>query len=741
MLQARINLTTLRVAALITIAAFAFAVFAPATPAHAASFNVPCDADPNVAGAALRATMDIVNTNGVDDTVSLAAGCTYRMPDQPLPADPDYLNIAYDAGTQTTIEGNGATVTIQAGVDAPSVEVWGNANGVINNLIITGGHTSFCGGGLFSDFGSTMVVNNSTITNSTADNGGGVCARGVSATLTNVTISGNSAAQGGGVFVEGNTTVTINSSVIAGNTVSNGGGGIFVNGGSPSSGILHLNNSTVSSNGAAFDGGGLKNGGTSFITASTLSGNTSSDGAGLFNGSQLTVTNGTVSGNTASGSGGGLYSDASSTFYNVTFSGNSASSGGGGIYRNSGGFTMVNSIIANSGGGSDCAGTAPTFGYTLVEDGSCGVTSGSGGNLTGDPNLGPLADNGGGTLTHALLTGSIAINAGDNSNVPGGVTTDQTGAARIQDTTVDMGAVEGSGAVGVLVTISPAATNVTEGGTAALTVTRAGSTTGNLDITFTTGGSAPGGDYSATSPVTILDGSATATLNVSTNDNDVDQNSRTVVITLTDGAAYNLGANIVSTVTISDDDTAGVTVTPTSGLTTTEAGGTANFTVVLNSEPTADVTIAVSSSDTSEGTVAPASLTFTPANWDTAQMVTVTGVNDDVDDGDVAYTIFTAAATSSDSFYNGLNPADVSVTNTDNDTAGVTVTPTSGLVTTEAGGTDSFTVVLELRANRRCDDCRVEQRHERKHCVGGVSYLHLGQLEHRANGDRDRRSG
>jgi len=74
--------------------------------------------------------------------------------------------------------------------------------------------------------------------------------------------------------------------------------------------------------------------------------------------------------------------------------------------------------------------------------------------------------------------------------------------------------------------------------------------------------------------------------------------------------------------------------------------------------------------------------------------VTITGVNDDVVDSNIAYTILTAAATSADLNYNGQNAADVSVTNNDNDGAGITVTPTSGLNTTEAGGTATFTVVL-----------------------------------------------
>ena len=122
--------------------------------------------------------------------------------------------------------------------------------------------------------------------------------------------------------------------------------------------------------------------------------------------------------------------------------------------------------------------------------------------------------------------------------------------------------------------------------------------------------------------------------------------------------------------TNTDNDAAGITVTPTTGLTTTEAGGTATFTVVLTTQPTADVTIGLSSSDTTEGTVAPASLTFTTANWNVAQTVTVTGVDDAVDDGNVAYTIVTAPATSSDPTYSGVNAADVTVTNTDNDAAG-----------------------------------------------------------------------
>src|ERR1022692_1915274 len=138
----------------------------------------------------------------------------------------------------------------------------------------------------------------------------------------------------------------------------------------------------------------------------------------------------------------------------------------------------------------------------------------------------------------------------------------------------------------------------------------------------------------------------------------------------------------------------GVTVTPTNGLNTTESGGTATFTVVLNVPPTNDVTIALASSNTSEGTVAPASLTFTADTWNMPQTGTVTGQNDSVADGPISYSILLSPAVSDDLRYNGTDPSDVAVVNADNDQAGIMVNPTSGLVTTEGGGTATFSIRL-----------------------------------------------
>jgi hypothetical protein len=116
-------------------------------------------------------------------------------------------------------------------------------------------------------------------------------------------------------------------------------------------------------------------------------------------------------------------------------------------------------------------------------------------------------------------------------------------------------------------------------------------------------------------------------------------------------------------------DGEGVYVNPTSGLNTSEVGGTATFNISLNTSPSADVSISLSSSDLTEGTVLPASVIFTNAsgNWSTPQTVTVKGVDDYVMDGNITYTIITTLTSTGN--YSGINPADISVNNSDDDGA------------------------------------------------------------------------
>jgi hypothetical protein len=141
-----------------------------------------------------------------------------------------------------------------------------------------------------------------------------------------------------------------------------------------------------------------------------------------------------------------------------------------------------------------------------------------------------------------------------------------------------------------------------------------------------------------------------------------------------------------------DDDVAGIDVSAASG-NTSEAGGTATFTVVLNSKPTASVSIPVASNNTDEGTLSVTSIDFTTDNWDVLQTVTVTGVNDDVADGLQAYSIVLGKPTSGDAAYAAINPNDVAFNNTDNDSAGVEVSEALSTIS-EAGTSTTFEIVL-----------------------------------------------
>ena len=175
--------------------------------------------------------------------------------------------------------------------------------------------------------------------------------------------------------------------------------------------------------------------------------------------------------------------------------------------------------------------------------------------------------------------------------------------------------------------------------------------------------------------------------------------THTVDTSLTDDVIYDAVTGLDTVIAIiSDNDAAGIVVSPANGLVTTELGFASNFTVVLSSQPIGNVSIDVTSNNTAEGTVSTGTLTFTSANWYIAQSVMVTGVDDFVDDGDVPWTAITAPAVSVDPNYSGLDSANVLIVNVDNETAGVTITQSGGsTAVTEGGATDSFTVVLTSR--------------------------------------------
>jgi hypothetical protein len=168
------------------------------------------------------------------------------------------------------------------------------------------------------------------------------------------------------------------------------------------------------------------------VSNSTLSGNSATfDGGGIFNaGYSLEISNSTFSGNSASFGGGIIMDVGTLTVSNSTFSGNSATDGFGGAYAGGATATFKNTIVANSPSGGNCGAIPNDGGYNLDSDkgsfDTCGFSTNNN-SLSGvDPMLGPIADNGGPTKTHALLEGSPAIDKGNSF----GESTDQRGLVR-----------------------------------------------------------------------------------------------------------------------------------------------------------------------------------------------------------------------------------------------------------------------------------------------------------------------
>ncbi len=184
-----------------------------------------------------------------------------------------------------------------------------------------------------------------------------------------------------------------------------------------------------------------------------------SDGGGIFNEGSAILRNVTLSGNTASRNGGAVYTQAvranfpntGAFFTHSTIANNSAGVSGGGVFGNTGRIGGNNSIFANntSAANPNCSGMLTVSGNNnLSNDESCRF-SGEGNIVNVDPRLSPLANNGGFTLTHALQSGSPAIDAArdiycspQNTSFSEPRTRDQRGISRPAGTSCDIGAYE-----------------------------------------------------------------------------------------------------------------------------------------------------------------------------------------------------------------------------------------------------------------------------------------------------------
>ncbi len=284
--------------------------------------------------------------------------------------------------------------------------------------------------------------------NRTGINGGGIdrifqVPGGITVEIRDVTLSnGRSGGAGGAIRNEG--VLTIARSVIDGNSTVTGSagagfGGAILTDGNESS--LTVTDSTLSNNSATGGGGGISIGGVVTLENVTISGNRS-----------------------VNDFGGGLYvfSDARAILNNVTVTGNTAAMQGGGIFAENSAFIgfaprATNSIFAGNTApaGPDCAGSLDSNFILLGNGTRCNGPAAAKGDLVGtqaapiNPQLGALGLNGGPTPTHALLSGSPALNTGNPaaaSSPDACQATDQRGVTRPGGTRCDMGAFEATSA-------------------------------------------------------------------------------------------------------------------------------------------------------------------------------------------------------------------------------------------------------------------------------------------------------
>ena len=238
------------------------------------------------------------------------------------------------------------------------------------------------------------------------------------------------------------------------------------------------------------------------------------------------------------------------------------------------------------------------------------------------------------------------------------------------------------------VTVEPPSLTVDEGSTNTYTVELNTQPSGDVTVTIV----APTDNTEVTAEpasltFTTTDWATPQTVTVrAAEDADADDDTAAVTHTVSGYGTVSTAPEV--NVTVTDNDTPGVTVSPTE--LTIDEGSSGTYTVVLDTLPSGDVTVAIGS-DNTDVTVSSSSLTFTTLNWSAEQTVTVTAGQD----ADAADDAATVTHDPSGADYNSVSNADLAVTVTDNDVPGVTVTPTS--LTVGEGGSSTYTVVLNTQ--------------------------------------------
>lgn len=339
-----------------------------------------------------------------------------------------------------------------SGNGAGGVYISRNTNVTMNNVTIQGNETSGSAGGMANSGGNVTFQNSAIRANNATENGGGFYQYSGSTTLINTVISLNHAKKNGGGFSKFTDNVSLNNCQVSGNTALMNGGG-FDNG---TNGRLVISSSSIELNSAA-NGGGFESGsGIMELTNVILRGNTASGtGAAGRNAGNVTFTGGLVTGNRSNGDGGGwMNSNGTTVFSSVTIAGNKAGGVNAGFYGQNQNFTFNNCIIWGNEAASDpnlLTFSNATIAHSIIQGPT--VPPGAG-NSNADPlfiapqpaSAAPTTDGD----YHLQPCGSAAIDAGDNSLVPGIITTDLGGQPRIYNSIVDIGCFEAQSSGGTI---------------------------------------------------------------------------------------------------------------------------------------------------------------------------------------------------------------------------------------------------------------------------------------------------
>ena len=421
------------------------------------------------------------------------------------------------------------------------------------------------------------------------------------------------------------------------------------------------------------------------LTANTATGH----GGAIYAAGDVTADLSTISGNSAGGDGGGLYSAGGThTLSSATVAFNAATGSGGGLAHSAGAVTIGHTILSDNtaGSGNQCSGTVGTSDRNVVAAvAGCTFTPAANDATGTGAGLVALADNGGPTETHALNETSVALDVGGTCGA-----TDQRGITR--GASCDAGAFEA-----IQVQFDAAtASRAEDFGTYNLAVTIDGSNP-HADTTVTvgqTGGTATlGTDYTlSNTDVSFAAGTTSSqSATVTITDDDFGEGDETAILGLSGATGAVLGGTDTHTLTITDNEAVGISLTPAT-LTVAE-GGSDTYEIVLDSEPTSNVTVAFT--DGAEADADRDSVTFTTLNWASPREVVVSVTENFVADGTRADTIL-HTVTSADLDYDGLDPT-LPVTITDNDAEAISVVETGAdTAVSEAtpAATDSYSVVL-----------------------------------------------